>query len=426
LGMVDSHEHLPSEGERISRPQDPFSIFLSHHINSDLISSGMSPEALERVMDPAAPLDGRWRILSPYWARVENTSHAAVLKVAARDLYGVGDLGPGGWAGLRDGMKASATEGFYERVLDRAGIRSVILDVPPHDRGPDPGYGPRFKKVVRFDELVMVSDRRGLEALGDGMGMRIHSLPDLLDCLDRRFEEASEWAVGAKIWLAFRRPMLFEKVSASEAEEAFNLIFKTRAFRRETIGGLRTTVPEGPSIEALRPMQDYLIHRILGLAEARGLPVQIHTGHQEGNENALSNSNPLQLIDLLREYRDLKFCLLHCGYPFLGETVSLCKSFPNAYADLSWLYAFSQSASATALSWLLSAIPRNKIIGFGGDYRFIEGTYGHSILARECVSRVLSRFVDEGSMALDEAVETARMILSENALEVFGLRRGDG
>jgi hypothetical protein len=36
-------------------------------------------------------------------------------------------------------------------------------------------------------------------------------------------------------------------------------------------------------------------------AERRRLPVQIHTGLQEGNENILPNSNPEHLINLFME-----------------------------------------------------------------------------------------------------------------------------
>jgi hypothetical protein len=59
---------------------------------------------------------------------------------------------------------------------------------------------------------------------------------------------------------------------------------------------------EGPSWEEARPLQDYMFHEMVRSAAERGLPIQIHTGLQEGNGNILGNSNPLLLTNLFLEY----------------------------------------------------------------------------------------------------------------------------
>jgi hypothetical protein len=50
----------------------------------------------------------------------------------------------------------------------------------------------------------------------------------------------------------------------------------------------------------------------------------------------------------------------------------------------------------SALSDWLDEVPANKIMGFGGDYLFMEGAYGHSVIARQNVATVLASKVDEG------------------------------
>ena len=81
----------------------------------------------------------------------------------------------------------------------------------------------------------------------------------------------------------------------------------------------------------------------------------------------------------------------------------------------------SPEAAVRALVEYLDAVPANKILGFGGDYAFIDGVAGHAYIARENVARALAEKVDRGVFDLDRARELARMILHDNAVAVFRL-----
>jgi hypothetical protein len=41
IKLIDTHEHLPQESERIKGKPDPFATFLIHYLSSDLVSAGM-------------------------------------------------------------------------------------------------------------------------------------------------------------------------------------------------------------------------------------------------------------------------------------------------------------------------------------------------------------------------------------------------
>ena len=41
--IIDAHEHLPPESERLSQPVDALTLF-SHYTHNDLVTSGMSRE----------------------------------------------------------------------------------------------------------------------------------------------------------------------------------------------------------------------------------------------------------------------------------------------------------------------------------------------------------------------------------------------
>jgi predicted TIM-barrel fold metal-dependent hydrolase len=217
-----------------------------------------------------------------------------------------------------------------------------------------------------------------------------------------------EGAVGIKIGIAYRRSLRFEKVAHGDAERVFAQLF--------------SHLGEGPSWEEARPLQDYMFHRIIQAAVERDVPIQIHTGLQEGNGNVLENSNPLHLTNLCLEYGRAKFDLFHGGYPYTGELLALAKNFPNVYLDLCWLYIISPSAGARMLHEAIETVPSNKIFAFGGDFIIPEGAYGHSVMARRVVSRVLTEKVEDGYLTEEDATTLARCILRESPAALYRLK----
>src|SRR5690554_4691179 len=75
--FVDTHEHLIEESARVEsltgtdpkRPPTDFSVFFAHYANSDLVVAGMSMEEHERLFAHDTPLDEKWRIVAPVYAR---------------------------------------------------------------------------------------------------------------------------------------------------------------------------------------------------------------------------------------------------------------------------------------------------------------------------------------------------------------------
>jgi hypothetical protein len=91
--------------------------------------------------------------------------------------------------------------------------------------------------------------------------------------------------------------------------------------------------------------------------------------------------------------------------------------------DFCFNWVCSAAASRRTLADLLDAVPAGKIHGFGGDYIFAEGVYGHAVIARREIARVLAEKVEEGRFGEDQAVGIGRMLLRDNALENFDLPR---
>ena len=161
------------------------------------------------------------------------------------------------------------------------------------------------------------------------------------------------------------------------------------------------------------------MHEIVRLAGEIGLVVQIHTGFQEGQGNYISNASPVHLTNLFSEYRQTRFDILHCGFPYYLELACLAKNFANVFPNMTWMYCIGSTVADRILSDWLDIIPVNKILGFGGDYHFVEGVYGHAQFARQSVTWVLSEKISGGLFTKKQALEYGHKILCENAEAIY-------
>ncbi|MGB9806857.1 MAG: amidohydrolase family protein [Thermoproteota archaeon] len=411
IKIIDTHEHLVQEKQRLEKTPDLFEMFLSHYASSDLVSSGMSYEELNFVRNPKIPIEERFKVFKPYWERIQNTGYARAINVAIKGLYSVNKIDETTYKELSSRILEANKPGIYRWILkEKALIEISILDALDARVDFLDVDGEFFALVKRFDSFVTIGNRKDIEELERRYGSQIHSFHDLIQVLERKVKEASNKIVGIKTGLAYERPLLFKEFSENEAEEVFKNIYNQEK-------------PERLGFEELRPYQDFIFHKIVQLAGRSNLPMQIHVGLQEGNDNTITNSNPTLLIDLFRKYKEVRFDLFHGAYPYVGELSAIAKNFQNVYINMCWLHVISPHMARVALSEWLDAVPANKIFGFGGDYLFAEGVYGHAVIARENIARVLSEKVEEGTFSETEAIKIADMLLRENAKEFYFSRR---
>jgi predicted TIM-barrel fold metal-dependent hydrolase len=421
IPLLDTHEHLMSEEARLATQID-FFYWFSHYASCDLVSAGMSQQTLERLRDADRPLDERWAEFAPFWEHARTTAYGRALLLAAHDLFEIDDINEATYAELSQKISASNSRGWYDHVLkERANIELAILD-PLEDVDPTPleEIDRRlFAPVLHADGLIVPCNRIELRTLESKTGVAIHSLDDLLTAMDLTYERAvAVGVVGIKVGLAYQRSLHFDKVAKADAERVFNRLSRYPV-AHHTVGDV-TQEPPVSWAEA-KPLQDYLLHQAIRRAIEHHLPIQIHTGLQEGNGNLVSNANPLHLVNLLLEYEEARFDLFHAGYPYQSEMATLGKNFANVYVDLCWVHVISPWVARQTLHEWIETIPANKIFAFGGDYIFVEGTYAHSRMARDDVAEVLAEKVELGYLTEDEAIAMARKLLRDNAVQFFRL-----
>ena len=111
IHLIDTHEHLPTEAERNAKTVDLFSEFFAHYASSDLVSAGFPEEKLEWLRKTEVPLDERWAAFAPCWERMRHTAYARSLLIAAKGLFGIGDINEKTYAELSGKITAANKPG---------------------------------------------------------------------------------------------------------------------------------------------------------------------------------------------------------------------------------------------------------------------------------------------------------------------------
>lgn len=207
-------------------------------------------------------------------------------------------------------------------------------------------------------------------------------------------------AVAAKTVLAYRGG--FEgDLSAPDADEV-----ALAAERWRDGGGGRLTD---------RVLLRFGVHEALRL----GKPVQFHVGLGD-RDCDLHRSNPMHLLDLLRESAGTPIVLLHC-YPYEREAGYLASAFNNVYLDTGLSVNHLGARAQDFLARTLELAPLRKILYSSDAFGPPELHYLGACLWRNGIGGVLEGFVDRGEWSLADAARVAGLIGRDNARRLYGL-----
>jgi hypothetical protein len=382
MPVIDTHEHLPSWERNRNQNGDVLAEYLTHYFSCDLVSAGFTD--MEKIRSNDYTVMQKWDMLEPYWEACRYTGYGRSLDISVRGLYGIDGIRRDTVETLNAKFAESRAAGsHYDYVLkEKCRIDLSLLD---NNTDFDLRY---FRNVYRADRFIFPNFDQW-----EGV-----SFDDFLTLFEQDIKKSvSEGYTVMKTNCAYFRSLYFEKTEREAAEAIYSQKKSDKA------------------------LSDFMMHFFLSVAGQTGLTVQIHTGLQEGNGNTLSNSDPILLNNLFILYPDVRFDIFHISYPFERKLIALCKNFPNVYIDMCWAHIISPNASVAALCEMIDTVPLNKISGFGGDYCFVDGVYGHIILAKQNIARALAKKIKEGIFDFDTALSIAARFLYGNPKEIFRL-----
>lgn len=406
LRIVDTHEHLFTPDILKGSNFLDFMMLFQQNGYDDLVSAGMPDTLFDKLFnEPLAPGE-KWNLIEPYWNNSFNTSFSRVILQGIRQLYGIEGLNEYTVSAVSEKIQKAYSTDWFDRLLrDSCNIDYIIQDGYYM-----PGRDDYFRYAKRFDDWITVTYRYRIDSLAIQQLDPIYTLADYVKSLRTAFEEeAGKGMTAVKIFLAYSRPLSFEKVQPEAASKVF----------RSVVNSEETHIF---SFMEVKPLQDYMLFRLLDLAREFNMPVAIHTGLQAGGDHNIEDSDPSLMINLFKEYHDVNFIIYHGSYPFGGQLSAIAKNYSNVSIDMNWLYSISPSYSERYLNEWIETVPVSKLMAFGGDAMIAENVYSELISAKRIITNVLVSKVKSGYLTEPEAKQIAKMILYDNAVRLYRLK----
>lgn len=386
LPVIDCHEHLLYPHQRVEEKTGFYDLL--HYIQSDMISSGNIQ---------AKPQNASEFMLG--YQSIRSTAYGRMVKIFAKDLYGITEINERTILKLDDQVHSHSAnldcaKKWYTTVFEKMNIKAAL--------SVDDGSFTQDEVIRPIVYLDFFLRRSQIVYFRNKYKNQSNQLEDyityIMDFLKRNREKGMvAGKFGTPYWHSLEMIEYDERQAKIEYERDSE---------------------ENPHFES------YVFHQILSAFEEMDIPIQFHTGHVEPSAADLTKyqlgwSNPSCFGAYAMQYPRLKFILLHTGFPFQYEYLSLIKNYSNLYADFSWIYIISPTIAGETLIKAIEMIPINKIIGFGGDCIHIEAVYAHLVLARKVIASAFSEMIQNGYLSIETAKYNARKLLYENPRDIY-------
>ena len=296
----------------------------------------------------------------------------------------------------------AAADAYFDRRSQHTEsdlAQMFLSDAKVSDWLVDSGFA---RGVADLDALrgLSVGDVHEIVRLESVAEEAIQTADDYATALTCLLHERAMTAVGTKSILAYRGGFDGDLSEPAPAEVA------EAASRWRDSGEPRITD---------RVLLRFGLYRALRL----GKPLQFHVGFGD-RDCDLHRTNPLHLLDFLRNSGDTPIMLLHC-YPYEREAGYLAQAFNNVYLDGGLSINYLGARSAAFIGRLLEMAPFRKILyssdGFGPAELHCLGAR----LWRNGIQAVLQEFVDADEWSERDAVRVADLIAQGNARRVYRL-----
>jgi hypothetical protein len=302
--------------------------------------------------------------------------------------------------------RASASPLEYHRLLfDDANVRGVLVD---------PGFPVGTIEATAFATVMPCSvyDGYRIERFAKGASQEepfdydlYDSFSDLVEAFRAHLdaEAAKPDLVFYKSIIAYRTGLMLTNPSETDALRAW----KTRPEYRHADEKL---------------LRDFLFHETALKALEHDLAFQVHTGHTS-HDQPWRNANPIEMTLFLNEpqMEDVRFVLVHGGYPYCTEAGYITSVYPNVFLDFSLMIPWSSIGVARRIEETLETAPTTKVM-YGSDGIMAPEMFWISAHnGRRALGKVLDGFIAEDIVDEAGALEIARDVLHRTAERVYGV-----
>jgi predicted TIM-barrel fold metal-dependent hydrolase len=278
------------------------------------------------------------------------------------------------------------------RLMRAAGLEAMLVDTGLGGGGLlDPAELGRLSGAVTH-EVVR------LESLAEAVAGRGAGAAEFASAFAASLQEHAAGAIAFKSIIAYRHGLDFDPLPPSPAEV--------------------TRAADGWLARGGGRLDDaVLLRHILWEAVGTGMPVQLHTGFGDPDED-LRRCDPALLTEFLRacEGSGASILLLHC-YPYHRQAAYLANVLPHVYFDLGLTIPYVGCRAAAVLAEALELGPFHKLLYSSDAYGLAELFLAGAAAFREALGGVLTAL----GLTDSDRDRIADMIGRGNARRVYGL-----
>ena len=407
IRIIDNHAHVVRPTVGNEPPDKDFDVFLVDEMEPGPLPVRLRPENPEYME--------AWRFFYHYGHDDMSEQHVKELVEHKKQVI------------------AEKGDAYPAWVLDQLGIDIMLANRVTMGRGLT---APRFRWVPFVDALLFPLRNENLKS-GDpdhrifyqseervlqrylsmvNEGRLPPTLAQYLDIVVKPLlrRQRAEGAVAVKFEAAYLRALNFAPGDERSATQIYANYAKT--------------LTGEPSAAEYKILQDQIFETIAIQAGELGLPVHIHSSGGFGNYFRLGRVDPSQLDAMLSSpaLRKTTFVLLHGGWPYTKE-IGFLLGKPNVYVDFSAMtFLLSPHELASVLRSWLEYMPERVL--FGSDagplmpqINWEEGAWMAVHTARQALALALSAMVADGEITHRHAIEIARLVMRENARQLYKL-----
>ena len=278
----------------------------------------------------------------------------------------------------------------------------------------------RLLAAARLDALLIDTGLHSDALLGrDEMGRLAGSPTYEVVRLESVAEDVAAQGVGAAEFAAVFADELHRRAAAAVALKSIvayrhGLDFDPHApSRSEVVRAAGGWLARG----AGRLDEPVLLRQLLWEGLATGLPLQLHTGFGDPDED-LHRCDPTLLSGFLRNCTDAgsPVLLLHC-YPYHRQAAYLANVFPHVYLDVGLAIPHIGHRAPTVLAEALELAPFHKLL-FSSDAYGLAELY---LVAATTFRAALAEVLEPLAVTTAERERIAGLIASGNAARVYRL-----
>jgi predicted TIM-barrel fold metal-dependent hydrolase len=366
-----------------------------------------------------------------YALRIRDTNPELI--VAAKALFGYpyDDLSPehGKWLIQKKAeLKKEKGAAYFSDILDKLNIEEGVANRVMMADYLDPK---RFVWVFFVDSFMWPFDNQRERARNadeevyiplqekmlhrwmqqEGLSKLPSDFGEYLKFVSRTLEDnQKKGGIAIKFEVAYFRSTKFGDPAREDAQDIY---------QRFESGGI-------PSPDEYRTFQDYIFRYLIREGGRLHLPVHIHSAVGPGDYFNLTESNIMNLENVLRDprYSNVTFVMLHGGYPYDRQAIWLAAA-KNVYLDSSETeFLLYPSEFTDVLKLWLETFPEK--ITFGSDafpYNDVMGAEESYWLgvqsSRTALAAALAEMISMGEVTEPQALQMAHGYLHDNAVGLY-------